>query len=253
MRTLPPRILPPRKPTIRRHVPPPAKRWSDYRSCLRWDFGFVCPFCLLHEADLYGGQLGEGLGGTTVEHRVPRSADPARENEYANCLYACRFCNRSRSVSPIRTSGARLLDPTEDPWGDHFEAEDDHLKPVAGDPDADYTHRAYDFDDPRKVARRRARRELVNDRLALLSDLGSELVVLLGLAEGLRRRDFQKFGWALQEIQKIRSAALRALEDLKRYPAIPADAPARCRCQGTDLLSLPAELERQTLEVPDAF
>lgn len=245
--------MPPRKPTVRRHVPPPAQRWSYYRSCLRWDFGFVCPFCLLHEADLYGGQPGEGLGGTTVEHRVPRSTDPARENDYANCLYACRFCNRSRSVSPIQTSGARLLDPTQDPWGDHFEAEVDHLRPVAGDADADYTHRAYDLDDPRKVARRRARRELVNDRLVLLSELGAELVGLLELAEEWRQQDFRKFALALQEVQQIRSAAFRALDDLKRYPAIPVDAPASCRCRGMGPLSLPEELARQAVEVPDSI
>jgi len=253
LKALPPQILPPRKPTTRRHVPRPARRWSSYRSCLRWDFGFLCPFCLLHEADLYGGLPGEGLGGTTVEHRITRNADPAQESDYANCLYACRFCNRSRSVSPLWASGARLLDPSRDPWGDHFEAVVDHLRPIAGDLDADYTHRAYDLDDPRKVARRQARRQLVNDRLALLSDLGSELVCLLDLAEGLRLRDFQKFARVLQEIQQIRSAALRALDDLKRYLVIPADAPARCRCQGRVLLSLPEELERQTIEVPDSF
>lgn len=251
MKILPPQTLPPSKPTSRRHRPTLLqKSWTGYRPCLRWDFGFTCALCLLHEADLYGGQPGEGLGGTTVEHGILRSEDASRENDYENCLYACRFCNRSRSAQPGRRGGARLLDPTCNTWSEHFMVVDDHLRPAEGDVDAEYTHRAYEIDDPRKIARRQARRELVADRLQLLARLGGEIAQLLRLADSVRRRNLQRFGQFLQEIRAIRADAHRALEDLKRYAAIPVDAPRACRCPAPRDLSLPAEFERQAVEWP---
>ena len=252
MKILPPRTLPPRTPTSRRHRPRPSGRWTNYRPCLRWDFGFTCAFCLLHEADLFGGQPGEGLGGTTVEHAIPRSTDPTRKNDYTNCLYACRFCNRSRSANPVRRDGARLLDPTLHAWGEHFVAADDRLRPFEDDADARYTHQAYQIDDPRKVERRQTRRELVSDRLRLLARLDSELAELLRLADVARRRDMQRFGAVLEEIRSLRIDARRALEDLKRYAAVPRDAPKTCRCSAPRDHSLPEDLERQAIEVPDA-
>jgi hypothetical protein len=218
---------------------------------LRWDFGFTCALCLLHEADLYGGQPGEALGGTTVEHHVARSEDASREDEYTNCLYACRFCNRSRSAKPTRRPGVRLLDPAADAWSEHFAAREDRLKPVEGNPDAAYTHRAYELDDPRKVARRRARRELLTDRLCLLASLESDLAEVLGLAGSLLRRDLETFRAVVQEIRALRANGRRALADLRRYAAVPTDAPLACRCPPPGDYSLPAELESQTLDVPD--
>lgn len=250
MKILPPQTLPPAKPTRRRHRPKPTSRWTDYRSCLRWDFGFTCALCLLHEADLYGGQPGEGLGGTTIEHRIARSADSARENDYLNCLYACRFCNRSRSAQPLIKSGARLLDPTRAAWARHFLASMDRLLAASGDADAAYTHRAYELDDPRKIARRRARRELLTDRLRLLVGLDSEIGELLRLADFLRRHDLQRFGQTLRQIRSIEADARRALEDVKRFAAIPTDAPQLCRCRGAINDSIPEELDRQMIEIP---
>jgi 5-methylcytosine-specific restriction endonuclease McrA len=250
LKILPPQTRPPAKPTTRRHRPPPAGRWTDYRPCLRWDFGFTCALCLLHESDLYGGP-GEGLGGTTVEHRVARSKDASRQNDYENCLYACRFCNRSRAALPLWDGGARLLDPTRDAWSQHFLAGDDRLSPVEGDAAAEYTHRAYELDDPRKVARRQARRELLSDRLFLASHLEAESAELLRLADLFRPKDLLRFGRTLELLRSLRADARRALGDLKRYAAIPVDAPLRCRCPEPGTESLPEELERQTFEVPD--
>jgi 5-methylcytosine-specific restriction endonuclease McrA len=252
LKILPPQTRPPAKPTARRHRPRPAGRWTDYRSCLRWDFGFTCALCLLHEADLYGGQHGEGLGGTTVEHRVARSEDASRENEYENCLYACRFCNRSREARPLARDGARLLDPTRDTWSRHFEASGDRLEPADRDADAAYTHRAYELDDSRKTERRRSRRELVTDRLLLLTDLEEEVAELLRLSDLLRTRDLSSFGRALDRLRSIRADTRRALGDLARYAAaVPADAPGSCRCPAPGQRSLPEELDRQTIEIPD--
>lgn len=247
MKILPPQTRPPQAPTFRRHQPQPAGRFAAYRACLRWDFGFTCPFCLLHEADLYGGLPGEGLGATTVEHRVLRRDDASRQNDYENCLYACRLCNRSRSVLPLTESGAYLLDPTASAWGAHFECETDLLRPFDGDPDAAYTHRAYELDDPRKVLRRRVRRELVSDRTLLLEDLRVELATLqerLNASQGQESR-----ASLLDQLERIRSDARRALADLERYLALPVDAPQSCRCQSSRYHSLPDELERQLVEV----
>ncbi len=235
----------------RRHRPRPSSRWTSYRSCLRWDFGFTCVFCLLHEADLFGGQPGEGLGGTTIEHRITRSSDASHENEYENCLYACRFCNRSRSAKPLRRHDARLLDPTRDAWGKHFSVVEDRLRSADGDADAEYTHEAYALDDPRKVERRRARRELISDRQRLLTRLDNELAELLGLAGKARRHSLRLFGEILQEIRHLRGDAQRALRDLKRYAAVPSDAPEACRCHSSRNHSIPEELGQQTFELPE--
>lgn len=192
------------------------------------------------------------MGGSTVEHRIPRNEAASRESEYENCLYACRFCNRSRSAKPVWHGSARLLDPTADAWADHFVPAGDDLVPAPGDPNAAYTHRAYEIDDPRKVARRRARRELIADRLKLLARLASEVAELLRLADSLRLRDTQRFGELLQEIKTILADSRRALQDLARYAAIPTDAPRTCRCPAPRAFALPREFESQTSELPDS-
>lgn len=187
-----------------------------------------------------------------MEHAITRSEDVSRANDYDNCLYACRFCNRSRSAHPAWRQGTRLLDPTRDAWSEHFQVSGDHLLPVREDAEAEYTHEAYEIDDPRKVARRRARRELVTDRLRLLVRLDSEIAELLRLAGSLRRRNLRKFGEIVQQIRGIQADSRRALEDLRRYAAIPVDAPQTCRCPVTREHSLPEELDRQMVEVPDS-
>ncbi len=247
---MPPVTRPPSSPVRRRHRPRPAGRWGEYRPCLRWDFGFTCAFCLLHDADLYGGLPGEGLGGTTVEHVIPRSVDPSLANVYQNCVYACRWCNRSRSARPAEYRGAQLLDPTRDVWGDRFVATADKLLPAEGDVDAQATHLAYGLDDPRKIGRRRARRELVTDRLYLLARQGVEFTELLRHADLLRQRDPARFAEILREIRRLRADARRALGDLRRYEAVPVDAPRSCRCPQPLGFSLPESLDRQLVEVP---
>jgi hypothetical protein len=191
------------------------------------------------------------LGGTTVEHGIARSADSSLANDYDNCLYACRWCNRSRSAHPTQGQGFRLLDPTREAWGERFVVVADKLMPRDGDSDARATHRAYALDDPRKVERRRLRRALVSDRLRLIGRLGSELTELLRLAGSLRGQDIGRFGRVVREIRRLREDAGRALLDLLRYEAVPADAPGFCRCPLPRALSLPAFLDQQLVEVPN--
>jgi hypothetical protein len=178
--------------------------------------------------------------------------DATRQADYENCLYACRFCNRSRSASPIHGQGGRLLDPATDIWAQHFTVAGDRLLPVPEDPDARYTHSAYELDDPRKMVRRKSRWDLITDRQKLLGQLGEEIAALLRLAEPLRHRDLDRFKPVLQEIQGLRKDRRRALLDLARYAAVPSDAPLECRCEDRQNHSLPHELDRQTFEIPDS-
>ena len=251
MRVLPPQIQPPESPTRRRHKPEPLQHWSAYRSCLRWDFGFTCSFCLLHECDFFGEIGGEGLGVTTAEHRIPRSVDSDREAEYSNCIYACRLCNRARSYRPVVQQGHRLLDPTMGAWAEHFKMSGDELRPVADDSDAAYTHKAYDLDDPRKVARRELRRLVIEDRLRLLAGLEDEILALVDLADNLRNRDLQLFLRAVQGIKKLREHANRALTDFVRFLAVPRDAPSSCRCGTVENHLLPRWLADQVLNITE--
>lgn len=51
----------------------------------------------------------------SVDHFVPRSADPARTGEYDNLLYACSRCNSFKQADPAS------LDPTRAALADHLE------------------------------------------------------------------------------------------------------------------------------------
>lgn len=186
----------------------------------------------------------------SVEHRVARSADPSQQNRYENCFLACRLCNRARGATPHEGASHRLLDPTQDSWGDHFELAEDCLHPLFAEGDAAFTHRTYDLDDERKVVRRRLRRLLVSDRLLLLQRIGSELEDLLRLAEVIRNRNPEVFFATVREIHRLRSDSLRALEDLRLFAAIPSDKPGDCRCASPEHLGLPTEFDAQTINFP---
>ena len=51
MQVLPCRTQPPDRATELRHAPLAAK-YEAYRDCLRWEFGFTCAVCLVHESDV---------------------------------------------------------------------------------------------------------------------------------------------------------------------------------------------------------
>lgn len=184
----------------------------------------------------------------TVEHRIPRSSNPALSGEYSNCLLACSLCNRARSHQPEDREGRRLLDPTLDPWGRHFHVSGDDLLPMTEDADATYTHNTYDLDDERKRRRRRLRRRLVEDRLQLISLL-ADLDGLMELAEIQRQRDLAAFGRTVSKLGRIRDGALRALSDLARYAMVPHDAPETCRCGVAERRLLPEGLAAQVIDL----
>jgi hypothetical protein len=230
-------------------VPRPASDYPRYRACLRWDAGFTCCFCLVHESDLASHGV-ERTGLTSIEHLEPQSTAPHLANRYDNCAYACRYCNNVRGTEPsVHPSGARLLHPWRDAWGAHFRLhEDDHLKPLhEGDAarHALYTSRVYRLNDPRKLQMRRHRRRWIQAYLDMLElDLkGLRRMV----AQGLSDKEQQTLR---DEIRKLRAWRALACDELSRRTAIPADAPVRCRCDSREHHTLPSEIEVWPVSLP---
>ena len=238
---LPPTTQPPSTAIERRHSPPRAG-FQSYRPCLRWDFGFTCAFCLLHETDLGSDLSGiEGTGLTTIEHWHPQSAAPELANEYSNCLYACRFCNRSRGTSPVESpADGRLLNPCANVWSEHFTARGDRIVVAREDRDALRTERVYDLNDPRKVALRRRRRELIEAALATIREASTipELILIAEHLDGSEREE------VIRAAEFLRDQVNRARGQLVRLEAVPVDVDLECRCQRVEF-SLAPHLARQ--------
>lgn len=251
MKILPRRTLPPSKRIERRHTPPATTGrygYREYRPCLRWEFGFTCAFCLLHEGDL--ADLGaRGLGLTWIEHFEPAALTPERVNEYENCFYACLFCNRSRGSAPaVDAAGRELINPCSHAWAEHFRLlEDGRLVPAEADPGAAYTEEAYDLNDPRKVRRRFLRQARLDEWLSLLEEGPLRVRALIALSEGATTLEEAEI--LLDAAASLRSAILRAWAEIQRYAAIPADADPVCACQKDERCVLPGWLDSQTQEL----
>lgn len=222
---LPSQTHPPDRALSRRHRPRDiSSLYSVFRNCLRWDFGFTCSICLLHESDIvrYGV---EGWAVSTIEHIIPRSHDGALIGTYKNLLYICRLCNNARSDSDLCDAwGRRLLDPTKDVWSQHFQLQQDHLVPITSH--AEYTEDVYNINDSRKVKLRRTRRESICHLHLLLSNARTRAKFAHSQAE------------ACVEIASI-SQLLRV------YAWIPDDAPNTCRCGKTTHHLLPKSYRDQ--------
>lgn len=249
MKLLPPSTRPPTQKIRRLHSPTPARGrygYQGYRACLRWEFGFSCAFCLLHETDL-AHQGVEGLGVTGIEHFYPASTHPQLVNDYDNCFYVCRMCNDARASAAVASGTRRLLNPCNATWSAHFEHEEDRVKPRSGDFDAEYTHESYDLDDPRKVRMRRMRRETIQECMALIEKAYDTIDALI--ERGIQHRD----SLSLEAAQELRQCVLLAEKDIARYRAVSMDAPGECRCDGEIGLTLPEWLDTQALRIFEEF
>jgi len=251
MKILPSQTTPPTSPIERRHRPRPVRGRQGYlkfRPCLRWDFGFTCPFCLLHESDFVRGGCAEGSGVTWIEHLAPQSHDPAQRNAYSNLLYCCGFCNRARSNRPLKSARGEILNPTQTTWANRFEVQGDELQPKAGDPNAVYTHACYDLADPRKTTLRRLRREVIEHHRELLTVVPGLVVEKIQLAQQNQRNPaaVRKY---LGEAQFLRRILNRAISDLRTYSSIPRDADQKCRCGTTRHHVLPVSLAQQSWDL----
>jgi hypothetical protein len=243
MATLPRTTRPPAEPIRRRHEPKPGA-YVTFRPCLRWEFGFTCAFCLLHEADLAEHGVA-GMGLMTIEHHITRSADPTYEDDYANCFYACRFCNGARGRKCTEDArGRRLLHPCRDAWGEHFMAEGERLPYAEGDVDAEYTHAAYRLDAPMKQVMRSHRRESIDASLQTIDKAPSRLKRLTDLAERLEGEEREL---AMSLVVEIHAERRRARRQLDRYSLVPKDCDAICRCaEPPEELAPPSYIVAQT-------
>ncbi len=245
MKILPPSTALWKSIVHRRHDPPAASGrygYQTYRSCLRWEFGFTCAFCLCHEAD-FAPRGAEGLGITQVEHFIPVSHDAAGTNDYSNCFYACCYCNQARSASPVESRDDRhLLNPCRNAWAEHFVLDGDTIVPRQGDSDAIYTQSIYNLNDPRKVEMRRFRREIVGEALDLLERGRSFLAYLLEKAG--REHDSR----LIDEAKIIEDGLRGAWRNLEAF-MVPRDAQSSCACAADELCTIPRILEEQVIEI----
>jgi hypothetical protein len=252
MRILPPVSRLPTKPIVRRHWPKQAG-YQAYRSCLRWEFGFSCAFCLLHEADFVAGGA-EGAGLMQVEHFVRAGQNADEANSYENLFYVCRLCNLARGCLPVVASnGARLLNPCDFAWGDHFHFEGDRL--VVNEPDdlnASYTADAYDLNDPRKIAARRLRRSTIKSFLEVLIESRILEERLLDQAVNSSDQPIESEIFKnLEAAKTLRRIIYLVIEKLTRFSAIPEDASASCLCEAAERRELPEWLEAQVLDLAE--
>lgn len=246
MKILPRQTQLPKTPTKRRHQPTPVNTYNLHRKCLRWDFGFSCAFCLLHEADVSGG-LGEaGKGLMWIEHLVTQSADSDQAGDYCNLLYSCKFCNRSRWAKRAVLDEKRLLDPTVETWDQHFKlGAGFSLELVKGaSADAVYTHESYDLDDDRKVKLRALRFKVISKCLDRLTAGPASIDKFLKLS---RKHDGEDRLFLLDAARKARQEMVDARKTLTGYTGEPGDSDASCRCNSTQHHSLPEFLREQLL------
>lgn len=244
MRLLPTETLPPREPIERCHEPAPTEAQVGYRlfaPCLRWEFGFTCPLCLLHEADLTGGYSIEKTGQSTVEHLRVKSVHPEGTNEYENLVLACRFCNTARGDKPhVREDGSRLLNPRKEAWSQHFELEKHHLVPRTTDGES--TKEAYKINDDSRTDRREGRAKALTDCHDILRGIHAKQRRLERLvAEGSEA--------AREHLRDLVKSKRLATRIALRHRWIPEKAPSVCRCDHTDHHDIPTCYRDQVVEL----
>lgn len=250
MLLLPAQTEPANEPLARRHNPRRVQAdYTVFRDCLRWEFGFTCAICLLHERDIMSYDGADGWGVMQIEHLVPRSQDDSVIGVYDNLIYICRLCNGARSDTPvIDDDGSRLLDPTKDIWASHFRLENDEVVPIEGDPHAAYTADVYAINEERKVRLRRVRRERTGSIGVLIRSVEEELAALMQAAS---RGSATRERGGTEALVRCRGR----LDNLYRLRLsvvaewVPEDAPKDCRCGQAHARSLPPPYLRQAIEI----
>lgn len=179
-----------------------------------------------------------------MEHGALRSQAPELADEYENCFYSCRFCNEARGSQPlVDDQRKRLLNPCEAAWGEHFELTEDEIRVKEDIPDAAHTHAVYDLNDPRKVRMRRKRRNVISERLEILSETRPLHDRLMQKAQ--KTGDPTLVDDAILAWENFR----RACDDLLRFLPVPEDASRRCLCRHTRHHALPEVLEEQLVAI----
>lgn len=111
---------------IRREVPRRTcgKKYASYRSYkndLRRDFNNRCGYC--DADDHYSG----GVRSYQIDHFAPKKLFPDKENEYANLVYSCFYCNNGKSDTWLAATsttsvvnGEGFIDPCLTEYDDHL-------------------------------------------------------------------------------------------------------------------------------------
>ncbi len=238
-----PKILAfPNRVLLRRHEPD-AATYQGFRPCLRWEYGFVCIFCMRHERDMMSAGV-ESDGITSAEHyTLQKGSSEEQKHSYENVVYCCMRCNRDRwQTSPEGPNGERLLCPTSDVWSNHFVLDGDDIQPVQGDQDAKYTYDAYKPNRGKKSRARRSRRlkwEAFEERYTV-SDETERFLRKQAKVDPKNSQEALKLARA-QGLARRRSA----IEMLRDFGAIPIDAPKECKCKHGQKPSLPKWLLEQ--------
>lgn len=85
---------------------------SSFKPYLRDDFNMRCGYC---DCDDYHAG---GSRGYQIDHFKPQSQFKALKNNYANLVYSCPFCNRSKWDKWKDTNG--FIDPCSNEYEDHL-------------------------------------------------------------------------------------------------------------------------------------
>lgn len=231
----------------REHKPRPANDYHAYLPCLRWEFGFRCAFCGMHELDV---PQGVGPGGRdrqpahwTVEHIALQSVAPDQSATYSNTIYCCRFCNGARSKKPLNKNGAQLLNPCDHNWSEHFCVVDDAIAPVdPSDPHSKYTFSAYDLGNARLTEMRSLRRQLAAKVMLIptIQEMLKEIRKLLENAE--LASNWQEAKRLTSEQVNLQAKLDCAFADAQKLVALTPERPATCRCATAPPFHIPPAL-----------
>jgi hypothetical protein len=246
---LPPATQPWARRIERQHAPAQG-RYPTFKNCLRWEFGFSCAFCLLHETDLLLSGI-EGWSLMQIEHKVPQSKDKSQRHRYDNCFYICERCNKSRGTLPIQDdAGNALLDPCTVAWADHFVRIEDAILPRQDDGSAEYTWESYGLDDPPKV-RLRERRRIWMERYAeaLLNCAQLAATLVDKAVDEADKRAGSETAEKLASSQALHQVQTVLRDRLAEFAPIPESIDASCQCFRTDHLSLLGVLADQTVDL----
>lgn len=108
---------------IRSKVKPEVK-YSLYKNNLRQDFMNACGYCGAEDVRVDRISF-------HIDHFAPQQKFPHLKNDYNNLVYACRFCNISKSdhwvgnVSSVPNDGEQgFIDPCSDEYDIHLERQE---------------------------------------------------------------------------------------------------------------------------------
>lgn len=243
MRIVPCRIRPYGEPINRKHTPEDQSTHRKFRECLDWDFGFTCPFCLVHERQLEPLGL-EGAGLIWIEHiERQENLEEGDDEKYENVIYCCQFCNRKRGRKDLEELKERdVLDPTEDNWAAHFSIEDFELEPQS--PRAEETVEVYGINDDTRVTLRRKLYKEVTRRFESAMSLEKYRSMFQRFEDPLSDKE-ERLKQAAAEYLKRSHEARREL--IERYTIIPPGANRNCKCDEAE--GLPRHVAEQTWKV----